>query len=404
MATTVDACEELLRAQRFEDLFRLSRFLYNVGEEGITDEVYDLLVEYCKEENVMQDYLNRLYEDDPIPYDLLEGVELAGSDILNDSFNEYIEELQVEESLSIEPIFDYDAAWEWCRNLTGEDIVMSLKVDGVFWKALVNQGKLLAACSRGRHQAAVYDYTYAIQQATPKTIPVQDELRIFGESYVQEDYLEGLREKYPNKKFIGPKFASNSLSRVKYKPEDYEGYRCLVHGMSGYGKTLEEQYRFAKELGYDVVPYILIKANEIPTSKFEFIEWLRGKLDFFWDNYKHVPSDGVVLAVNNLSFVGQINGIYSTNNLALKLEYWNNKLLCGKVTDIWIEQRRVFASCRVTIEPMKLYDGSEARVINTFNPRKLIDANIHVGSRVYYERTSNAINVLSKTGMVKIEE
>lgn len=369
----------------------------------LEDWVYDTLVDFVKGKGILQEYLDRNYEDDPVPVALLN--EFSLNTVINKVLDEstlYTDKLVDEGSFSIRPVFNYDEVWDFIQGVKGEDLVLSLKVDGIFCKSVIENGKWRASISRGRGGSGTFDYTYGVLHVVPNFFEDKGDYLIRSELYVEEDWLPYLRQKY-NKAFVGPKYAGTSLARVHYDDEDYQGFKCICHGMEGYGKYVTDQFEKMKEMGLTVVPYEVIHYNDIPKEKFDFIIWFRDKVDDYYQNYTAIPSDGLVLCVNDLSFNFGVNGAYTTKNIAPKLEGWNNKMLSGIVTSIKIEQRRVFASCRVEIEPMRLNDGTEARVINTFNPSLLIEAGLQKGSRVYYERTSNAINVLSRKGTLLLE-
>lgn len=395
--------QQLQEQNRFEDLFILARYMYASGEYLLPDDVYDAMIDICRENNLLMDYVERNADEDPVPIDLLNEFGISYTEEDSPNKDKYKMQLIEEASFSIRPLFGYDEVWEFVDNNRGKDLVLSLKVDGVFCKSIVDEGKWQVSISRGRHNKTCFDYTYAVKQVVPDNFNDLNSYMVKSELYVREDWLNYLRDKYPNKNFVGPRYAGSSLARVHYDKEDYEGFVCLVHGLEGYGNTLIEQYEKAAELGLKVVPYELIKHEDVPNSKYEFIVWLRNKLDWYYNSYQDIPSDGMVLSVNEINSNFNVNGNYTDTNVALKLEMWNNKVHCGTVTSIMVEQKRVNASCRVTIEPMRLQDGTEARVINVFNPSLLIESGLTVGSRVYYERTSNAINVLSRHGVINLE-
>jgi hypothetical protein len=113
-----------------------------------------------------------------------------------------------------------------------------------------------------------------------------------------------------------------------------------------------------------------------------------------WEQGKGIPSDGVVIEVNDYSWLGEEKNQYVSRQLALKFEYWGNKYYKGVVKDIKVKQQRVFQSIRVEIETVRTHDGAKAEFINCFNPDILFQSNAQIGNTVYFERNSNAINVL----------
>ena len=66
---------DLVKAKRYADLWILARYFYRIGEAPIIpDHVYDQLTDVLKREqySTLKDYLERTYDDDPIPYALLQ--------------------------------------------------------------------------------------------------------------------------------------------------------------------------------------------------------------------------------------------------------------------------------------------------------------------------------------------
>ena len=69
--------QDLLSEKRYFDIWILARYFYRIGEAPIiTDSVYDRMTNLFKEKcyDELHAYLDRTYDDDPIPYDLLEEI------------------------------------------------------------------------------------------------------------------------------------------------------------------------------------------------------------------------------------------------------------------------------------------------------------------------------------------
>ena len=114
-----------------------------------------------------------------------------------------------------------------------------------------------------------------------------------------------------------------------------------------------------------------------------------------------MPSDGVVVEVNDLTFFGEQKDQYSDRQIALKFEQWLFNTYTGIVRNILWRQNRVHASIRVEIEPMETVDGCTAQFINVFNPAILISNHIRIGSLIHFERNSDAVNILIQNDRLK---
>jgi hypothetical protein len=184
---------------------------------------------------------------------------------------------------------------------------------------------------------------------------------------------------------------------VKHASEDYKYLRAKVFAADGLDITLEGTFKKLQEMGFDVVPYLVIKSSEIPDNFDEFKSWFKESIMFPIREKQledDMPADGLVLEVNDLLWNDSINGQYSNKQLACKFEYWGFQIYEAIVTDIVTTQRRVNSSIRIRIEPMKTDDDCTAQWINGFNPEILFRNDIRVGTKVYFERNSGAVNIL----------
>jgi len=150
-------------------------------------------------------------------------------------------------------------------------------------------------------------------------------------------------------------------------------------------------------MGFEVVPYLFIPWDIIPQDFDQFCLWLSKEVfDPIYEKQieQDMPADGLVLEVNDYNWTDVVTNQYSNRQLACKFEHWSFDLYKAVVTEVVVEQRRVNASVRVKIEPMTTNDDCEARIINTFNPSILVSNDIKVGTEVYFERNSGAVNIL----------
>ena len=219
---------------------------------------------------------------------------------------------------------------------------------------------------------------------------------IVGDSYVVDEGLPILREKY-NKAdgYVSGKSSAISLLRVSHELTDYRFLRTKVFSADDIAPTLMGTFAKLENAGVEVVPHLLFSWEDIPTGRAKFDTWLKEKIfDVMHEMGKGIPSDGVVIEVDDLSWFGVEKNQYVSRQLALKFEYWSYQYYKGVIKDIRIEQRRVNKSVRIEIEPIKTRDGNKATIINSFNPSILIRNDLYKGKEVYFERNSDAANVL----------
>ena len=394
---------------RHYDVFILMRYFYRIGEPVVTDSEYEYYLNFIKQSpGPVQDYLARTYDDDPIPFTLLAELgiepakELMSAQDASTSSNvsekqDLMAYLNEEKSLSINSVTNYAAAWEFFHRYAQakEDLVISLKMDGINTKTLYLDGERKLSLSRGRTGNS-FDFTSSMNDVLPNQVDdFPAEVKVYAECFVEYDYLETLRQMYDPERYKMAKSAAISLLRVQHKKECYKHLHAVVINVEGlHFKSMFETFKFMESKGFEVPEYKLIKWQEIPNNLAEFKPWLkRNVFDYMYERTKGIPSDGIVVEVNNLDYTPEISGMYADTQLALKFEQWNFEYYEGIVKNIIWEQRKVYASCRVEIEPILTKDA-EARIINAFNLGILIDEGITVGSKVYFERNSDAYNVL----------
>jgi NAD-dependent DNA ligase len=406
----LDKLNLMLSEGRVSDVYSFVRYMYRVGTPVVSDSFYDKLHAYCVQNGIAPEYTNRTYDDDPIPYELLKelGVEPIVPEEVYRERQELYRYLDEEKSLSIMPVTEYSDAWNYFQSVRGQRLVMSIKVDGIFTKRLIMNGQLMLALSRGRKGNA-WDMTDTLALVVPSYHEeLTGEVKIYSESFVMTEALNVLKEKYDShlppdlRRFKTEKSAAITMLRKKHDVEDYRFVRSLVFNAEGLGTKVSEILEKAKSLGLETVPYLVIEPEEVPSTMEEFKEWLQAKLIVMWELKGNIPSDGVVVEVDDLSYAGDITNQYSSRNIALKLGDWSFNYYPAIVKDILTdEQRRVECACKVTIEPVYANDGTKATTINVFNPRILISNGINVGSKIYFERNSGAVNILLHGGRFK---
>lgn len=397
--------QPLVKDKRIEDLYILSRFMYRIGKPIIKDEIYDRLERGLKSENILEDYISRTYDDDPIPYDLLKEFNLMEYIPSMGSNSPYAKFLDEEKSLSIRAVRDYEEAFVYFKAVRGEELIISLKGDGINSKSLYVKDVLEVSLSRAR-KGLGFDLTKNICKVIPTSIKTkQEQVKVFSESFAYNRALQYLRSKYGGD-YKTEKSSAISMLRVAHDIEDYKYLESLAFYAEGL-PNVEKHSDILEELkrqGFHVVPYVVLKPNSVPDNFDDFKEWLDKICTLFYEKTTVFPSDGLVVDVNRLDYEATVKNQYSDRNIALKLNQWSFKTYYGKVTEIVFEQRRVRMSCRVKIEPLKTSDGCDAKVVNIYNPKILIDNGIKVGSIVPFERNSGAINTLVRADKMKFNK
>lgn len=374
--------------------FVLARYCYRVGLPTLSDDDYDVLEERIKRDyyDECRAYLERSYDDDPVPVKLLQtlGMEITQPTVPT----EYYEYLDEDKSNSIRAVRSYEEVWEFVNEHRGKLLHASLKMDGVNSKTLYKDGIYQLTLSRGRASNSL-NYTQGAKRVLPRRISDNGLTKVTAECFVTKSALPKLREKYDSEKYKTSKSAAISLLRVEHSYEDYKELNAFAFDTDGDEfARVQDKYKSLEDAGFTTPPHFTVEVPE--NQKFEeFCKWLKhevlDKLAVFKEEY---PSDGVVLEVDDLLETYAEKNQYSERQIALKFEQWGFEYLRGKITDIQIEQKRVYKSVRIKIEPIKSSDGCNATYINAFNPGIVIQNNLYIGKEVWFERNAGAVNIL----------
>ena len=390
--------QELLMSNNSLDKFIYARYCYRTGEPFMEDDQYEELAERLKDDERAKEFLGRTYDDDPIPYELLR--QLGKQDSLNTLSGERLEIAKVfdeDKTFSIKSVTSYRGAYDFmigCKRRE-QDVMCSLKEDGVNTRIIGVDDNFVMGISRARHAVECLDYTKGLKHyIKPKFGLGGHEMLLVGETYVEESALPYLRKKY-GKPFKTCKSTALSGLRVEMDHEDYKYFHTNIFYAEGIGTTLEERFSILEKEGFETPPHKLLKWRDVPEDFDEFCRWFKVEcMDYIFNEGLGMPSDGVVLEVNDLNFQGEVSGQYVSRQLACKFEYWSYQYYKGIVEDLVIQQNRVFASVRIKINPMKTADGCEAKTLNGYTLAIVIEANAHKGATVYFERNSGSINAL----------
>lgn len=398
----MDVFKQLIESERVEDAFILARYMYRVGEPIIDDVTYENFVAKIRGKFPrLEPFWDRTYDEDPVPYDLLDEFKLQEVGVAKTEYTEDLQKLFGEDkSLSIRSVTQYREAWDFfqAHRVAKNDIFVAIKVDGNNTREVYKNGEFRLSLSRGRNTDTCFDFSHSMRKVLPeKLVGVPEDFVLYGEAYVEESYLPKLRAKYHTvDKFKTARTTAMSMLRLNtYDDEDYSHLKFKAFSAPGMRETVSETYQFLESLGFETPPHKLIRWKEFPEDFSLFSEWLDREVFAPLSEYQsEIASDGIVAEVNQYNWFGEINGNYSTRQLALKFGPWNFAYAKGIVSDIVVKQRRVLACVKIAIEPLTTQDGCEARVINVFNPDILIKAGLRKGSTVYFERNSGAVNIL----------
>ena len=392
----------LVESERIVDLYKLARFCYRVGEDLIDDAAYEMVEGIIKSGN-LSPLVNQTYDDDDVPYDLLEEFNLthlvySGE---QEGMSEYEQVLSSDKSMSIKALDNYEDVFDFFNSVRGNDLFVSAKVNGCSSRSVYKDEDYKVTMTRGRKEnSRPINITRNASRVVPSKLKssIEDSVKVvYGEFAVDDDKYELIPRIKGGNPFTSSRMAALSILRVDVPNEWYNSLKLYAFNADGLSDTLEGTFLELKNSGFSTPPGFLVKAEEVPEDFEEFRIWLKDRVLtplYLECKDKNIPTDGVVVEVNDRTYVGTINNQYVSKNCALKLEYWSHKYYMGIVKNIIIEQQAVNASVVIEIEPIKTEDNVVARRVQTYNLSYLVDNNICIGAPVYFIRNSEAISVL----------
>lgn len=394
----MNICKFLIAENRLVDLYKLARFTYRVGEPIMNDTQYEV-VNKAVIDNNLSDLHKQTYDDDEIPYELLNEFKLNNLIYKNNESREkYLQYLDGEKSLSIRSVETYKDAYEFFMNSRGVEKIISTKVNGINTKSLYvaeEDSKLAISMSRGR-KGNGFDLTKNISRVIPvKLQNAEYDVTVFCEAYVENSKLAIVSEGQKDT-LVTERSGAISMLRRDYPDSAYNHLKVLAFNAEGLSNKISRTLEILKDNNFEVVPYRVIGGDEVPTDYSEFCIWIKSLMDTLYKEQvdREIPADGLVVQINDLNFDDNVKAQYSDRNVALKFEHWSYKYYKGIVKKIIIEQKAVNCSIRLEIHPIKTEDNCQARFVNAHSLGILVSEGIVEGSEIYFERNSGAINIL----------
>lgn len=121
--------ENLIASRNPIKIWIAARYFYRIGDPIITDELYEqytkLLKEHPNTKKVLHEYFIRTYDEDPIPFGLLQEFGIKADDSLTKAksfsqdheYGRYFDALNEDKSLSCRAIVSYEEAWEFFKSI-----------------------------------------------------------------------------------------------------------------------------------------------------------------------------------------------------------------------------------------------------------------------------------------------
>ena len=316
---------------------------------------------YQESREIMSNYEYDARYDELLSLEQETGTTLAGSPTVQVGY-ELLSELPKERHerpmLSLDKTKDAGALAEWLKDKEG---LLSWKLDGLTIVLTYGGGTLQKAVTRGNGEIGeVITNTARVFANIPLQIPYKGELVLRGEAVIKySDFYKineeigeaDARYKNPRNLCSGTVRQLNNAVTAKRNVNFFAFSLVRAEGVD-FKNSREEQFKWLKSQGFDVVEYKRVTRKSLPGAVKEFAERIGGN-DF--------PSDGLVLLYDDIAY-GQSLGRtakFPRDSIAFK---WKDEIQTTHLSYIeWSASRTGLINPVAVFEPVELEGTTVSR-------------------------------------------
>lgn len=316
---------------------------------------------YQESREIMSNYEYDARYDELLSLEQKTGTTLAGSPTVQVGY-ELLSELPKERHerpmLSLDKTKDVGALAEWLKDKDG---LLSWKLDGLTIVLTYGDGTLQKAVTRGNGEIGeVITNNARVFANIPLQIPYKGELVLRGEAVIKySDFYKineeigeaDARYKNPRNLCSGTVRQLNNAVTAKRNVNFFAFSLVRAEGVD-FKNSREEQFKWLKSQGFDVVEYKRVTRESLPGAVKEFAERIGGN-DF--------PSDGLVLLYDDIAY-GQSLGRtakFPRDSIAFK---WKDEIQTTHLSYIeWSASRTGLINPVAVFEPVELEGTTVSR-------------------------------------------
>lgn len=316
---------------------------------------------YQESREIMSNYEYDARYDELLSLEQETGTTLAGSPTVQVGY-ELLSELPKERHerpmLSLDKTKDVGALAEWLKDKDG---LLSWKLDGLTIVLTYGDGTLQKAVTRGNGEIGeVITNNARVFANIPLQIPYKGELVLRGEAVIKySDFYKineeigeaDARYKNPRNLCSGTVRQLNNAVTAKRNVNFFAFSLVRAEGVD-FKNSREEQFKWLKSQGFDVVEYKRVTRESLPGAVKEFAERIGGN-DF--------PSDGLVLLYDDIAY-GQSLGRtakFPRDSIAFK---WKDEIQTTHLSCIeWSASRTGLINPVAVFEPVELEGTTVSR-------------------------------------------
>ncbi len=291
------------------------------------------------------------------------GIVMANSPTINvgyETLSELPKEAHVAPMLSLEKTKATEELAEWLGERKG---LLSLKLDGLSVILTYRNGVLVKALTRGNGEVGeVITNNAKTFKNIPSKIHYNEELIIRGEALIRYSDFEVLNRSFTDiqEKYKNPRnLCSGTVRQLNNKITAERNVHFYVYnqiepeGETSALKSKEEILHFLEDLGFDVVPYKVVTADNIRKAVADFSEEIAGGMD--------LPSDGLVLTYDDIDYSRSLGRTakFPRDSIAFK---WQDELAETELLEVeWSASRTGLINPVAIFEPVELEGTTVSR-------------------------------------------
>lgn len=340
-------------------------------------------VYYQGQDEVMTNYEYDKGYDELCALEKKTGIVMANSPTINvgyETLSELPKEAHVAPMLSLEKTKDTEELAEWLGRRKG---LLSLKLDGLSVILTYRDGVLAKALTRGNGEVGeVITNNARTFKNIPSRIHYDGELVVRGEALIRYSDFEVLnrsftdvQEKYKNPRNLcsGTVRQLNNQITAERNVHFYVYNRIEPEGENTSFKSKEEILHFLEDIGFDVVPYKVVTADDVRESVFEFSQEIAGGMD--------LPSDGLVLTYDDIDYSRSLGRTakFPRDSIAFK---WQDELAETTLSEVeWSASRTGLINPVAIFEPVEL-EGTTVSRASVHNISIVKELKLGIGDRI----------------------
>ena len=303
--------------------------------------------------------------------------------------------------LSLDKTKDRNELAEWLGN---QDGLLSWKLDGLTIVLTYSNQKLTKAVTRGNGEVGeVITQNAKTFVNLPLSIPFEGELVIRGEAVITYEDFEKINEQIPelDAKYKNPRnLCSGSVRQLNSKITAERRVRfyafSLVSASMDFSNSREEQMKWLRAQGFDIVDYKRVNKSNIVQAVDEFEKAIE---------HNPVPSDGLVLTLDDIAYSASLGTTakFPRDSIAFK---WRDQIADTKLREIeWSASRTGLINPVAIFDPVEL-EGTTVSRASLHNISIMEDLKIGIGDTVQVYKANMIIpqiaENLTRSGNIEI--